>query len=314
MINTDLENEFLSSEFDVDGMSFPFAQVINEKKKSECGFFISLENLIAAEWKELESIEVHTTTWSTGNETDGILIQKPRLIVLHQTPLLMFERQTGLLIGTYNARTYLSQKSALILKTKYLVYFVDSSNSLLHELPLQLTMKGSAGASFGEHLRGFRAELERAFAQTYKQPLKRKGEKFHALGAFQITTEPQLKGEGQQSNWVCTTVAHERPTAENWLNYFVGFTSLKDRLLFDVDQYAEFCKVEEVTNEIALHSIAENRDIDTDTARKSSFPPEPTSIETLQPVPKSQSNGMVSPVVASAASKATNDKDDIIPF
>ncbi len=104
---------------------------------------------------------------------------------------------------------------------------------------MQLTMKGAAGATFGEHLLKFRTELEKAFAIVHKKPLQRKSNKFHALGVFCIKTQAQLKGS-EQKNWVCTIVRHEQPTKDNWLNYFLGFTPLKERILADVDNNADF--------------------------------------------------------------------------
>jgi len=36
-----------------------------------------------------------------------------------------------------------------------------------------------------------------------------------------------LAGE-KKKNWVCRVVGHEKPTTENWKNYFIGYTTLKD--------------------------------------------------------------------------------------
>lgn len=176
----------------------------------------------------------------------GLLIHHPRLIILAQSPMLMFERESGLNLGVYNAERYRQSKGSIVIKTKYLVYFVDEFNQLRHKLPMQLTMKGAAGASFGEHLIKFRLELEKAFAVAHNQQVKRKSLEFHAMGVFCIRTEPQIKGEGQKAGWVCSTVNHEQPTPENYCSYFVGFTTLKERLLSEVEQYAKFTQLQSV--------------------------------------------------------------------
>ncbi len=239
---THADNEFLSSRFDEEIVSFPYAQVLNEKSTSDSGFFITTDNLATADWQLPQNQQFHQQTWHSGEKTMGLLIHHPRLIILAQSPMLMFERSSGLNLGVYNAERYRQSKASIVLKTKYLVYFVDENNQLRHQLPMQLTMKGAAGASFGEHLIKFRLELEKAFAVAHHQQIKRKSAEFHAMGIFCIQTEPQIKGEGKKAGWVCSTVNHEQPTQENYCSYFVGFTTLKDRLLTEVEQYAKFAQ------------------------------------------------------------------------
>lgn len=282
---TTLDNEFLSSEFDGEITSLPFAQILNDKRKSDNGFFITVENLAAADWLLASDQQFHTATWGNGEESAGLLIPNPRLIILAQSPLLMFERSTGLNLGAYEGDFYRRAKGDLVLKTKYLVYFVDHMNQPRHSVPMQLTMKGAAGASFGEQLRRFRLELEKAFATAHNQPVKRKSAKFHAMGVFCIQTEPQQRGEEQKA-WVCTTVSHEQPSENNWLNYFVGFTSLKQRLWQDMDTYADFGKIQQPSVEPApvlpqlLPSIEERELLDegletTQTVTASAWPSVP---------------------------------------
>ena len=239
-------NEFLSSRFDEQVVSFPYAQVLNEKSASDSGFFITTDNLATADWQLPQDQQFHQQTWHSGEKTMGLLIHHPRLIILAQSPMLMFERESGSNLGVYNAERYRQSKGSIVIKTKYLVYFVDKNNQLRHKSPMQLTMKGAAGASFGEHLIKFRLELEKAFAIAHQQQVKRKSLEFHAMGVFCIQTEPQVKGEGQKAGWVCSTVNHEQPTPENYCSYFVGFTTLKERLLSEVEQYAKFTQLQSV--------------------------------------------------------------------
>ncbi len=120
---TALENEFLSSEFNAETTSYPFAQVLNEKHNSECGFFISVDNLSAADWQLPDEQQFHAATWRSGEQTQGILIPNPRLLVLVHSPLFMSERSTGLNLGAYDSQYYRQHKLEVVLKTKYLVYF-----------------------------------------------------------------------------------------------------------------------------------------------------------------------------------------------
>ncbi len=50
---------------------------------------------------------------------------------------------------------------------------------------------------------------------------------FHSLAVFCFITKAELAGERQKA-WVCRVVEHEKPTTENWKDYFVGFSSLKE--------------------------------------------------------------------------------------
>lgn len=236
------DNEFLSPEYESEVKHLPFAQVINDKHKDNCGFFITVDNLGAADWQLAAEQQYHTTIWQTGEEAQGLLIQSPRLLILAQSPLMMFERSTRQSLGVFNIDYYRNARATTLLKTKYLVYFVDQDNQLRHQLPMQLTLKGANGASFGEHLRSFRSELEAAFALACDRPKQRRSDKFHALGVFCARTEPQLKGEGQESAWICATTSHEKPSAENFLSYFVGFTPLKHKILSEVEQNTNFGK------------------------------------------------------------------------
>jgi len=274
---TSLNNEFLSSEFDGRINSLPFAQVLNDKRKSDCGFFITADNLMAADWQFPDEQRFHTVTWGSGEEEDGLLIHNPRLIILSQSPLLMYERSTDLNIGIYDPNYYRRNKKDVLLKSKYLIYFLDESNQPRHTTPMQLTLKSTVGATFGEHLQKFRMELEKAFAVAHKQPVRRKNNKFHAMGVFCIETEPQLKGDDQKS-WACITINHEKPTEDNWLNYFVGFTPLKERLWADLDSHSEFGQiksVEPVKPAPELKVAVAHSDEDEVVAKLSLFPAQP---------------------------------------
>lgn len=59
---TSVENEFLSPEFDGEITTLPFAQVLNDERKSDSGFFITVENLAAAAWLIAPDQQFHTAT------------------------------------------------------------------------------------------------------------------------------------------------------------------------------------------------------------------------------------------------------------
>lgn len=84
------------------------------------------------------------------------------------------------------------------------------------------------GATFETERRAFKAELETCHALINQVPAKPKNDRFHALGVFCFTVQAELVGEKQNKSWCCRVTSHERPTTENWRDYFIGYTSLKD--------------------------------------------------------------------------------------
>lgn len=81
--------------------------------------------------------------------------------------------------------------------------------------------------TFETNRRAFKSQLEACHALTNQVPSRPKNELFHALGVFCFTTKSELVGE-QIKSWCCRVVSHEQPTTENWQQYFVGYTHLKD--------------------------------------------------------------------------------------
>lgn len=110
----------------------------------------------------------------------------------------------------------------------YLVFFLDQDNNPLHTSPLKYAARGVNGATFEVERRAFKGELETCHALTNQAPAKPKNDRFHSLGVFCFTTQAELVGEKQNKSWCCRVVSHERPTTENWRNYFIGYTDFKD--------------------------------------------------------------------------------------
>lgn len=264
MLSTTACDEFLSSEYDAPLTSYPFAQIINDKYKSQCGFFISTDNLSQADFQIPDDAEYHTVVWGSGERSQGLLIDSPRLLVIRSTPLYMEERSTGLYLGGYDAGIYRYRRQDIVLKTKYLIFFVSEDNQLLHSIPMQLTMKGVAGATFGEHLSKFRSELEQAFAVAYGVRVARKNEKFHAHGVFHLTTAPEQRGD-EYKVWVCVTTGHEQPTQDNWRSLFVGYNSdIKDVVTRTYEASADFSVLKKSQTETTPGNSPAPEENDTD--------------------------------------------------
>ena len=70
-------------------------------------------------------------------------------------------------------------------------------------------------------------ELKRTYIST-----KQKDIRFYSLGVFCFKTARQQVGDKQKS-FACRVVDHERPTTENWRDYFIGFNDTTKQYVWD---------------------------------------------------------------------------------
>lgn len=230
MMDTTIEHDIFSGDEFVDkNATLPTVIVLNEQ--FHCGYFIPVGTMAKCGWIDFDESQLISHTFHSGKTEQGVLIQNPRMLVCPKTDLYQYdvqassEQQTRIVVGLYDA----ALKSDKNIKTErlYLVFFLDEDNELLHTLPLKYAARGVNGATFDVERRAFKAELEASHAITNQVSAKPKNDLFHSLGVFCFTTAAELVGD-KQKNWCCRVVAHEKPTTENWKNYFVGYTHLKD--------------------------------------------------------------------------------------
>lgn len=220
---------FLGEEFIDRNASLPTVIVLNDQL--HCGYFIPVSTMAKCGWVNFDSEQLIAHTFRSGETEQGVLITQPRMLVCPKTSLYQYdvlasaEQRTRIVVGLYDS----SRKEDPNIKTErlYLVFFLDEKNNPLHTSPLKYAARGVNGATFESERRAFKAELEACHAITNSAPAKPKKDNFHSLGVFCFTTKPELVGDRQKS-WCCRVVSHEKPTTENWQQYFVGYTHLKD--------------------------------------------------------------------------------------
>ncbi len=301
-------DEFTDVSFIDRNAALPTVIVLNDQHNS--GYFIPVSTMAKCGWIDFDETKLINHTFRSGTTEVGILIQHPRMLVCPKTDLYQFdakaseEQHTKVIVGLYNAEL----KNDPNIKTErlYLVFFLDENNEPLHTSPLKYAARGVNGATFENERRAFKAELEASHAITNQVAAKPKDDRFHALGVFCFTTVVELVGE-KKKHWCCRVVDHIKPTTENWKNYFVGFTHLKEPTWtalepgqkIDVLSVPAIMGVEEMTLPPATQDYAGDND-DFTQASASLFPSEP--MKSATPV-----------TVGHASNESSADKPDI-PF
>lgn len=223
-------DQFTSDEFIDKNAALPTVIVLNDEL--HCGYFIPVSTMAKCGWVDFDESQLISHKFRSFQIEQGVLITNPRMLVCPKTELYQFDVQASeqqrkrAIIGLYDA----ALKDDKNIKTErlYLVFFLDENNKPLHTSPLKYAARGVNGATFETERRAFKAELETSHALINQVPAKPKNDKFHSLGVFCFTTTPELVGEKQNKSWCCRVISHERPTTENWQDYFVGYTNFKD--------------------------------------------------------------------------------------
>jgi hypothetical protein len=234
-------DEFDSPKFEGSDASLPYMQMLNHPDANKAGFFITLENAEAVKFQPSAAWQLHTTTFQSGETATGYRSLTASLLVLRQSELMMFDRDSGDFIDVFQKSQY--DRNIMVLKTRYLVFLVDANQKLLHQQPLLFTTKGALCGDFGEVYQKFRREMSRAFGQA-RNTHKPRGDRFMALAVMALRVQPVLKGKEKKS-WVCAIADVNHPTADDWLTHFIGYdeaTKLKVYAAFD--DWADFGKPE----------------------------------------------------------------------
>ncbi|WP_052672539.1 DUF5895 domain-containing protein [Aliterella atlantica] len=230
-MNHELErDEFISDEYIDKNATLPTVIVLNDQL--HCGYFIPVSTMAKCGWVNFDESQLIAHTFRSGEIEQGILITNPRMLVCPKSDLYQYDveasekQQKRAIVGLFDP----ALKGDRNIRTErlYLVFFLDENNSPLHTSPLKYAARGVNGATFETERRAFKSQLETCHALVNQVAAKPKNDRFHALGVFCFKTQAELVGEKQNKSWCCRIVSHESPTTENWKNYFIGYTNLKD--------------------------------------------------------------------------------------
>lgn len=217
------------------------------------GLAISQDNAQAVGFKPDDNWQQVEHEFSSGMET-VFISSTPRLVIVRRGPLSVKDRETGMKLGTFkeNYDAFLADKVKFKTFTRYLVFFVGEDKKLLHKSPIQLTLSGAAGASFGKSYAeyqqgritgGFAGELEKAYAGFQKKTLTPKGPLFHAHGIFCPIIECEERGIEPNIALVAATVDYKQPTVSTLIDYMIASDSPESEIICQAfEEYKEFGK------------------------------------------------------------------------
>jgi hypothetical protein len=139
---------------------FPYCKAINTK----AGLFVPKECKIQADWVCETNVGVDFSLQTEQTDlngelitVEGELIKEPRLRIIERSPLLRFNKKTK----RYDALWDKARDQELKLKgeaqsaIRYLLFFVGKDNRILHNLPIQLSLKGNCMFRFDTKLKEF---------------------------------------------------------------------------------------------------------------------------------------------------------------
>lgn len=304
-------DEFTSDSYLDKNAPLPTAIVLNEQH--DCGYFIPVSTMAKCGWIDFDESQIVNHTFRSGETEQGVLIKNPRMLVCPKTELYQYdavassEQRIRVIVGLYNP--LLKDDPNIKTERLYLVFFLDKNNNPLHTSPLKYAARGVNGATFELERRAFKAELETCHAITNQVPAKPRNDLFHSLGVFCFTTRAELAGDKQKA-WVCRVVGHEKPTTENWRNYFVGYSQLKNYAWEALEPGQKIDVLEGTMLEGAKEMAALP-------ARNESLPASPQQQEAIASTSSSLKT-MVTPDTVSSVSDSTTttegDENPDIPF
>lgn len=254
----------------------PWCQMINPKYNmddadgiSSYGLAIKLENARAVGFVPDDNWQQVEHHFSSGVET-VFISTTPNIVIVRRGPLSVKDRETGLKLGTLkdNYDAFLADKLKFKTFTRYLIFLAGEDKNFLHELPLQLTLNGAAGASFsksyceyqqGRATGGFVAELERAYAGYRRQAATPKGPLFHAHGIFSPIIECEERGIATNTVLIAATVDYKHPTVSTLTDYLIASDSKESALISKTfEEYKDFAKepVKTETRPMAVAAVS----------------------------------------------------------
>ncbi|MTJ47482.1 DUF5895 domain-containing protein [Dolichospermum sp. UHCC 0259] len=218
------------------------------------GLAISRDNAQSVGFQPDDNWQQVEHEFSSGEVETIFITTTPKLVIVRRGPLSVQDRETKARLGTYKdyKEEFLADKLKFKIYTRHLIFLVGEDKKFLHQSPLQLTLSGSPGASFGKNYAeyqqgritgGFAGELEKAYAGFQKKPLTPKGPLFHAHGIFCPIIEPEERGIEPNIALVASTVDYKHPTISTLTDYMIASDSPESEIICKAfEEYKEFGK------------------------------------------------------------------------
>lgn len=249
--------DFEDSRFDAQLNFMPWAQIINPRFDDQgikpYGLAIKMSNAQAVGLVPDENFDCIDYQFSSGKE-EVLITTKPRLSLVSKGALYIKERETGIKVGLLRDNYDLFTADKLKYKTynRCVIFLFSSSGSLLHELPLQITLSGASGASFNKAYAayergllsgGFAYDLQTAYSNFREKRTSAKGQLFYAHGIYCPIFNFEEKVVGDNSFAITTVADYEHPSAANLSQYLIQNGTTESNLIVEnFERYKDFGK------------------------------------------------------------------------
>ncbi|MCH2232415.1 MAG: DUF5895 domain-containing protein [Crocinitomicaceae bacterium] len=232
-------DEFASSEFIDKDARLPRIQALRGMNAKFCGYFISVEEMAKAGFLDFDSVAnelIEYSFESSGETEQGLLLQKPRLLVCPRTPLLGFDRaatqETEQLVIVGHWQRSFKEDDNIGNCQFYEVILLNEDNQPLHTVPLSYIAKGANQATFSQEWQKLTQEVTACHALYNGIAARPKDARFKSLCVFEPEVKRELVGQKQKS-FSCRVVGHTVPTMENWKQFFVGYNPILKKQVWD---------------------------------------------------------------------------------
>lgn len=222
----EIDPELLNSEYNQSRKpSLPYGIVIND---NPAGILLPADQLPKAEWHTMPNQEELTTVELTEQVT-GLLLQKPRMLVLAFVPEYIRYKDieengelAGTFIGPYDEYRHLFDKKMQEVCSEHALIFLNVKNQPLHQIPIVVRFKNVALWSFKSAREEFYRNLERVFADYFGKDYSGKNDKWRSLGVLNVEFKAIKEGEGKNKSFCCKTHSITQPNQANFHKLFLG--------------------------------------------------------------------------------------------
>jgi Family of unknown function (DUF5895) len=205
---------------------YPRIQTLRGEGNQPPCWFIPEDQLDRSGWLDYGA-KLTTYHFASGDKEDGLVILQPRLLVAAKTSLLAFDRTASqnagrmMLAGDYNNIAE-EAKTNFGMVQFFRLYLLDDQNCPLAEMPFEYRAKGATRSTFVAHWNQSCDEITRLHCRSLGKPFARRNATYRSLCVF----APKLAKEKVETDKVnvlaAKVVDHVRPTADDWVNYFLG--------------------------------------------------------------------------------------------
>ena len=232
-------DEFASSEFIDPNARLPRIQALRGMNPKLCGYFININEMAKAGFIDFDSVAnelVEYTFESSGKTEQGLLLQKPRMLVCPRTPLLGFDKaatqETEQLVIVGHWQRSFKEDDNIGNCQFYEIILLNEDNQPLHTVPLSYVAKGANQATFSQEWQKLTQEVTTCHAIANGIAARPKDARFKSLCVFELEAKREQVGTKQKS-FACRVTGHTVPTMETWKSFFVGYNPILKKQVWD---------------------------------------------------------------------------------